>query len=489
MMAKTKSNKQGQGERKAAWNEAEEQEQKQQDPDTQAASERPSLWNVLTEVDQEGATVNGSEGFHGDKARGKFVLALVNSDRKVRSQAFKALSQWIEARGALMDEQYGDDDAIIVSTPDLELLKLWRALFFSVWMSDNRSTDKLMRRTVTLARSLSNVRLRLQWLAAALYILVREWSQLDRYRVDKMYVMLDVLLEYAADTVAAQAHSVVALEQAVCAYLTVLEEVPGSTFGMQQARGVMFHVFDRFVEKVLPVAVIDDEQGTVWSHLMQFPIRMAKYPDALVGRMVHERIWERMKPLYLQMSDTQVYVLRGLLFESAKRKDINQKVRQQFYDLITEIRRARPRVASAPATPKDNSAELDEAGEAGVRKAKPEANDKKRKKAPVVTENHVVEFVTQHAGHTPAKSKRPRPERMKEAGEKSNGDSLVAPRPASESTNAKQTKALHAGRTQKVAASKRRVTFVLEKNQEFQIPARARSAREFVIVSPRRLYY
>ncbi|KDQ63212.1 hypothetical protein JAAARDRAFT_65281 [Jaapia argillacea MUCL 33604] len=103
---------------------------------------------------------------------------LASTDKKTRDKAVKNLSQFLSDSSR---------DAI----PKPEMAKLWKGIFYCFWMSDKPLVQQ------ALANELAEIVLTIATTSASLAFLsgfweavVREWSGLDRLRMDKYYMLV-----------------------------------------------------------------------------------------------------------------------------------------------------------------------------------------------------------------------------------------------------------------------------------------------------------
>ncbi|ORY72397.1 nucleolar protein,Nop52-domain-containing protein [Leucosporidium creatinivorum] len=146
---------------------------------------------------------------------GKF---LASSEKHIRDKAVASLSKFLSAGNKKSTNAQGDDEdadaELVVGDLDwskeckvdkrlapLEMAKLWKGIFFCFWMSDKPLVQQ------ALAQALANLTLdvrpksktagRVERFRAAMCYLrgfweavVREWSGLDRLRLDKFYLLI-----------------------------------------------------------------------------------------------------------------------------------------------------------------------------------------------------------------------------------------------------------------------------------------------------------
>ena len=66
-------------------------------------------------------------GADSDESEIKFARKLASGESKKRNHAIKGLKAWLQARSS------SEPKGVL---PDLELRKLWRGLFFCMWLAD-----------------------------------------------------------------------------------------------------------------------------------------------------------------------------------------------------------------------------------------------------------------------------------------------------------------------------------------------------------------
>lgn len=124
-----------------------------------------------------------------------------------------------------------------------DLLKLWKALWYCLWLCDKAPTQ--LELSETLALGLVHYREPWQLLRAFFCTLLREWSNLDGLRVDKFYVLTRVMLRESFKLL----HSKGWVQEECKLFLSVLsEEVFRKT-----PRGPGLHICDIYLNELLGV--------------------------------------------------------------------------------------------------------------------------------------------------------------------------------------------------------------------------------------------
>jgi len=103
---------------------------------------------------------------------------LASSDKKTRDKAVKNLSVFLSNNSK-------------EPLPESELAKLWKGIFYCYWMSDKPLVQQaLSSELAALVLTISTASASLAFLRAFWEATVREWSGIDRLRLDKYYMLI-----------------------------------------------------------------------------------------------------------------------------------------------------------------------------------------------------------------------------------------------------------------------------------------------------------
>eukprot|EP01038_Epipyxis_sp_PR26KG_P004610 gene4610-6487_t len=106
----------------------------------------------------------------------KFAKALVHPDGAKRAATLKTLKRTVQLN---------------VSMNELEMLKLWKALYYCVWLADKVDVQQeLSIALCDLVDSFSSFDLVQLYFRVFFKTILREWSFLDQYRVEKFYLLV-----------------------------------------------------------------------------------------------------------------------------------------------------------------------------------------------------------------------------------------------------------------------------------------------------------
>ena len=118
----------------------------------------------------------------GDDSEIKFARKLASGDSKKRRQAISGLNSWLKARSSSSPQGV---------LPELELRKLWRGLFFCMWLADKAPVQNELARAIAgLVHCFGTPQGVQSWLLVCGRTMRGEWGRLDKYRIDKFYVLL-----------------------------------------------------------------------------------------------------------------------------------------------------------------------------------------------------------------------------------------------------------------------------------------------------------
>lgn len=174
-----------------------------------------------------------------DSSNNPFVKSLASSNRTTRDRALDSLRTYLN-RATTFSE--------------LDLLKLWKGLYFCMWMSDKPLNQQRLARDlaglVDALRGRENV---LGWFRAFWKTMAREWSGVDALRMDKFLYLVRCYVGKGFESLRRGTgwSDNELLEQ----YLEVLEEVPLNVADGKIPNGIRFHVIDIYVDELDKVDV------------------------------------------------------------------------------------------------------------------------------------------------------------------------------------------------------------------------------------------
>lgn len=110
----------------------------------------------------------------------KLARALVHPEKQIRDDTLQSLQEYLRT---------------LTDYEELEILKLWKALYYCFWLADKVPVQtELAERYSQLIHHLKTNELVVGYIQCFYRIILREWSLLDQYRVNKFYILLRLVL-------------------------------------------------------------------------------------------------------------------------------------------------------------------------------------------------------------------------------------------------------------------------------------------------------
>ncbi|KAH7330190.1 hypothetical protein BKA65DRAFT_508835 [Rhexocercosporidium sp. MPI-PUGE-AT-0058] len=157
-----------------------------------------------------------------------FVKQLAANDRPTRDAALDSLRTYLSGRREL---------------PALELLKLWKGLFYCMWMSDRPRTQQALANSLAdLVSVLPPVSV-IPFLRAFWQTMQREWTNIDVLRMEKFLLLAR---RYLGATFKS--------------HVELLQEGPCNVEDVRVPNGMRFHVIDIYVDELERVGVLEEGQ-------------------------------------------------------------------------------------------------------------------------------------------------------------------------------------------------------------------------------------
>ncbi|KAI7211573.1 hypothetical protein KC333_g7604 [Hortaea werneckii] len=162
-----------------------------------------------------------------------FVKQLASSDRRTRDRALDSLRTYLR-RSA--------------SFSSLDFLKLWKGLFYCMWMQDKpRNQQRLARDLADLVDALSTRENMLGFLEGFWKTMAREWGNIDALRMDKYLYLVRCYVNKGFEKVARDGWKDEGLREE---YLQILEGTPLHARDHKIPNGLRYHVIDIYVDEL-----------------------------------------------------------------------------------------------------------------------------------------------------------------------------------------------------------------------------------------------
>ena len=117
-----------------------------------------------------------------DEQERKFARKLASPDMRKRRAAIAGLEAWLKARSQASPKGV---------MPELELRKLWRGMFFCMWLADKAKVQtELAGKIGELVHCFGTPAAVRSWVLICARTMRGEWGRLDKYRLDKFYTLI-----------------------------------------------------------------------------------------------------------------------------------------------------------------------------------------------------------------------------------------------------------------------------------------------------------
>lgn len=110
-----------------------------------------------------------------------FAHHLAANEKVTRDRALRKLTRWIRAKSADENTEFTEES----------LMKLWKGLFFCMWMSDKPFIQQELANSIAgLVHCFANRSQSLLYLDACFKTMAREWFAIDRFRIEKFMMLV-----------------------------------------------------------------------------------------------------------------------------------------------------------------------------------------------------------------------------------------------------------------------------------------------------------
>ena len=263
----------------------------------------------------------------------KFARALTDSDKYVRDSSLTSLRSWLSENASGLSE--------------LDMDKLWKALFYCIWMADKRPIITATIRNVIELSEITGWK----FMHAFFKCMMREWFGIDRHRIDKYYELLNASLNRCVEMVVQQEDDAKFVES----LQTLLDLFQNRVYSQSKngGLGVALHILDSYVDKVMVVVLKrgmkmgGNEVHKVFDKLVAPGLEMLGRTQGhmvAIGKRVQERIMERLietlKECEIKEKDSRDMIQRVAkrVFQIAADQNTSDDARKDLYELRTTLK-------------------------------------------------------------------------------------------------------------------------------------------------------
>ncbi|KAH9218487.1 nucleolar protein,Nop52-domain-containing protein [Leptodontidium sp. 2 PMI_412] len=169
-----------------------------------------------------------------------FVKQLAANDRPTRDAALDSLRTYLSGRREL---------------PALELLKLWKGLFYCMWMSDRPRTQQALANSLADLVAVLPLASVIPFLRAFWQTMQREWTNIDVLRMEKFLLLARRYLGATFKVLKEGGWE----EELVRSHVELLQEGPCNVEDVRVPNGMRFHVIDIYVDELERVGLLQEE--------------------------------------------------------------------------------------------------------------------------------------------------------------------------------------------------------------------------------------
>lgn len=258
----------------------------------------------------------------------KFARSLVNPEKPVRDKTLASLRKYV---------------ASIASFEDIEMLKLWKALYYCMWLSDKQPIQAELAQSLTdLIDVFSTQQLSLLYLRMFFRILLREWFHLDQYRVNKFYSLTRLMFRKAL-TMACEAGW-------QSDFASVIITIINDEALLKKPNGIRFHLADIFLPELVNITngrMSTKDFMTVLKPFTDGLLRLednSVYIDRVYKEVMNKFVSDFAAENGAEMvtddsaekklfADVNTKVLQKLIFDTAADENTPNPCRKKLYDL------------------------------------------------------------------------------------------------------------------------------------------------------------
>ena len=262
-----------------------------------------------------------------------FARALACPDKEVRDKTVVSLINYV---------------AGLRNITEMEMLKLWKALYYCMWLSDKALIQMELAQALTgLFNSFNERDFAVLYFGIFFRTMVREWTLLDQHRINKFYTLIRLMLREGLSSM----HKNGWTAESMDSLLDALEE----EVLIKTPNGLRLHIADIFLEELMIVTKGDINTDAFVRALRPFFGAVQGCLDTSFQERVSKKIFSAFaktfarehqgstedEMLFLKVKTT---VIQGMIFNIASDSDTADKNRRKLYLLHQEF----PEVTGLP---------------------------------------------------------------------------------------------------------------------------------------------
>ncbi|XP_056088590.1 ribosomal RNA processing protein 1 homolog A [Rhinichthys klamathensis goyatoka] len=207
-----------------------------------------------------------------------FAQKLASNEKPERSKALLKLRKYIRVRSGRAQGGFGED----------ELMKIWKGLFYCVWMQDMPLLqEELSTKISRLLHSFQTLDSQLLFFKAFLQTMKREWTGIDRLRMDKFFQLVRFVFREVFEMLKRRQWESSVLAEFLQLFSAQLLHGSGSA-----PAGLVLHVLDLYTAELARVgsAQLTAEQNLTF--IEPFCKSMAKTKDRVLLKAIGSNVFD-----------------------------------------------------------------------------------------------------------------------------------------------------------------------------------------------------
>lgn len=222
---------------------------------------------------------------------------------------------------------------------DLQMLKLWKALYYCMWLCDKTPIQKeLGDKLSSFIHHFSKHKIVLQYITIFYKTILREWSLLDQHRMNKFYLLLRSMIFASFEYIRNNNYKQKYIRDLVTAIdMEILQKTPN---------GLRFHIADIYLEELYSSTKGNIKTNTFLELIQPFLMALKKtapgqgvFTDRVASSIYVKFLEKYAKESFNKDSNTNVFLnvdtkrIQAILFDMASSEDIQDSNRKKLYEL------------------------------------------------------------------------------------------------------------------------------------------------------------
>ncbi len=262
-----------------------------------------------------------------DEAEFNFARSLVNPEKSVRDETLQLVHSYISS---------------VKSMDEMKMLKLWKALYYCLWLADKPDIQtELAMSLCNLMDHFRTVELNLMYIQMFYRTILREWCNLDQYRVNKFYLLIRLFLNKSFKVASAKLWS--------SDFTDKLLSVLKIEILTKRPNGIRFHLADIFLEELIGATGGNVEVTTFLSLCQIFIDSLTRQEDSVFYDRIVAGVFRKFIDQYAAQNKveadlTQILfaplctlALQKAVFDTAAAESTPDFARKRLYSIHKEI--------------------------------------------------------------------------------------------------------------------------------------------------------